>query len=269
MGRYGVEVEMEMTDYMPQPPNGWHEHQDGSLRGIGYEYVMNNPLTKPYAKRSVQNLYAWLTTKGLMKPTFRSSVHIHQDVSSWSEEYWKFYVVSIMSFDKALTHMFNEDRVGNMFCLSCADAAGQVDFLGRPGKDGAYNAHERNERYAAINIASTAKLGSLEYRFLQTQTTPNNIYTLLNFIQQFEEKVNAIYALMEKKVSALLIDMEDTPNWCDKMLLNTDVEDMYLRDKGIVQEYGSQSVTSLLKLYPSELIYEGRRNRDDYDEEDY
>lgn len=167
-GAVGVEVEIEGMNLPALIGNGhqWHVEHDGSLRGEAYEYVFRGPVDKVKAFGRLDSLALSFKKHGSdIFDTGRAGVHVHVNVQDMSIKQVGCFITLYYIFENILLDYCGEDRVGNLFCLRTCDAEGAIPLITQ-----AFNNHKLRGlgtddiRYAALNLNSLPKYGSVEFR---------------------------------------------------------------------------------------------------------
>jgi len=159
----GVEIELEGTgriDYVP----GWNAVNDGSLRGEGgREYVCSRPYNG-------SDLVEALTVlEGSFKehtPTLSrdASVHVHVDCTPLEWDSMINFVLLSLIFEPLLMAAFCPDRQNNPFCQRAVDNDGLIDSGANWLAAAANRKRYGHARYAATNLLSLQRFGSVEFR---------------------------------------------------------------------------------------------------------
>lgn len=191
-GAIGVEIEME-GENLPHHVPYWKNERDGSLRGESIEYILQKPMELEEVKKSLSALEDSLKeNKASVKDTYRAGVHVHLNVQDKTLAQVFTIGCCYLVLEKLLTNWCAPSRVGNHFCLRASDAEGLTYYLRRflIDEDWAY-LNSDGIRYSGINFKSVTKLGSLEFRTLESTTNFNKIYVwarMLNSIKVFSER---------------------------------------------------------------------------------
>ncbi len=179
-GDLGIEVEVEGNQKLPAqiPGSYWRVLNDGSLRGEAKEYVFSQPLTREVAFEEVRKLYDLL--EGKINDSMRAGVHVHVNCQQLTVKQLFTVMAAYYCLENLITEDAGEERQGNLFCLRLSDAdyvnTGIMscldlrDFMA----DGGIFTNE-NLRYAAMNLVSLSKFGSLEFRALRTPQTAEKV----------------------------------------------------------------------------------------------
>lgn len=173
----GVELEIEGTNLPESVSNpAWSVHRDGSLRG-GLEYVFSSPLGSVAAKDALEWLGRHLDERGCeLDYTYRTSTHVHVNVSNLSIDVVKAMVVLFTLFEDEYINYCARIRRGNRFCLSAKDADGVIDILRSFLKSGTVPSRG-NGKYSAMNLCPLNSFGTLEFRTLEGTNDWNRIFT--------------------------------------------------------------------------------------------
>lgn len=152
--------------------NVWAAKEDGSLRNYGIEYISSPIKTyKPHVKALVDKL---LTVPTLMKECPRAGIHVHVNVTDMTQSNIWTMACIFWTLENALVEWCGESRVGNNFCLRLKDATRVVGasvnairsvFVGTE-RDSFVSFHPNTHKYASLNLATVARLGTLEFRSL-------------------------------------------------------------------------------------------------------
>lgn len=183
-GEVGIEIEMEGYRLYPEDPmKDWITTGDGSLRGDeSIEYVLRYPVLRKDVSNVLSNLRTTLARNDAeLKPSERCGVHVHINCQTLTMEQVFDFVTTYIIFEDILTKWCGEGREGNLFCLRNKDAEGLLYALIQAKKNGdVRHITNNNYRYAAINLTSLRKYGSVEFRALQT---PPDFYTIDLWVQ--------------------------------------------------------------------------------------
>lgn len=194
----GLELENEALNEVKWPScSGWDFHQEGSLRGHGFEYVQHNPAPIPDTFKLLGGLLKVInTTIGEVSNSIRTSTHVHFDCTQYN-------FLDIVNFsclywmlESFLSHYCGDSRKGNLFCLRLKDAsAGQILLQNAISSGSPYSVPLiRNDyRYSSLNFSSLAKFGSLEFRMLRGTTEYGVITNWVNALECIKQ-----YALQFK-----------------------------------------------------------------------
>jgi len=216
----GVEVELEgegITKISYRGP--WRLIADGSLRGEAMEAVLAIPLSVADACLAVIDLYKAIKNDGcVIKDSMRAGVHVHINCQDLTVRQLFTFMAAYYCLEDLLTEDLGEERSGNLFCLRLSDAE-EISFalLDATQRKSIQTNHFTNEnlRYAAMNLVSISKFGSLEFRALRTPAKPEPIIrwirlldTLYNNSKKFKdpkELLDSMSANGDKEVVSQLL----------------------------------------------------------------
>jgi hypothetical protein len=233
-GEIGIEVELEGDLFLPtRPMSHWQQVEEGSLRHGGIELVMVNPVGIDLLPAVLQELFDILQ-KSTIKPSIRTSVHIHFNVLKWQvRDLYKLLMIYWL-FENVLVRMHGKYREGNLHCLRLCDAHGIFKSLLTDLINGTHfqeqSAHGR--RYSALNLASLPKFGSIEYRFLALPAQLSDITKWIYWMYHFSRR-------------ALSTPLEDL-----NTLWELPIEDLYL--KYFDAEFLEEAITVCGRRYMEE-----------------
>jgi len=173
----GLELEIEGERLPPivRSP-AWQVKRDGSLRG-GYEYVFSEPLGSVATKDALDALDAEMKASGaILNYSYRTSTHVHVNVSNLSMDVVKTMVVLFTLFEDEYINFCSRTRKANRFCLSAKDADGVVsnikNFIATDRVP-----DEGRGKYSAMNLCTLGRFGTLEFRTLEGTNDWNRIFT--------------------------------------------------------------------------------------------
>lgn len=204
-GRFGVEIEMEMSRYIDEEDIGevWRIEDDGSLRGVSCELVLKAPANKIRTKNHLKRLEISLKAKNIkINPTIRAGVHIHTNFQEHTiGEVFKFLVV-YYTLEVPLIRSAGDWREGNLFCLRARDAVGTVQALTNAVKKESMIGLSTDElRYTAMNFQSLFHYGSLEFRALGTPKNVSSIcpwLDILDNIRKYAVNLDTVWDIPSK-----------------------------------------------------------------------
>lgn len=171
----GVEVEMEGLLESPRENENsyWQHHQDNSLRSNedsrSTEFVLKFPLCGEDLILALKEFDS--TVKGMSQPpsmSERTSVHIHLDARDMTEEELYKLILLYTVFERPLFKFCGNGRDNNPFCLPFYKAEGGIfEAIGDIVDEGVGRFSRVlgiDYRYAAFNLCSLLKFGSIEFR---------------------------------------------------------------------------------------------------------
>ena len=169
-GTFGVEIEVE-GDNLCAPTQGWNITHDGSLRGRypdqSCEYLFEKPETLATSIRMVHQLSeAMKVNRSRLDFSFRTSTHVHVNAQHLTYPQFLAFLYTSVLMENVLMNFCGDERINNRFCLRIQDAEFYVENLKELFRDRnhALLINEDRLRYAAINIGSVPKYGSVEFR---------------------------------------------------------------------------------------------------------
>lgn len=186
----GIEIEMEGRSLPTEHTEYWRVTGDGSLRGNGYEYVLQQPIpfkkVGPALKALQKSFKEW---ESLLSPSDRCGVHVHVNVQEMTMRQLMNFIILYASLENILVHYCGPSREGNLFCLRMCDAEHLADSLIDcvEHADIRYVVNDQY-RYAALNVSALGRYGSLEFRSLQTPTDILEIETWAEMLLQVKKK---------------------------------------------------------------------------------
>ncbi len=164
----GIEIECEGGGLCAQMLSHWRVERDGSLRGENLEYILRKPIPRERVPLVLRYLNKKLEDYGSeLKMGMRTSVHVHINMLDVSIKHTYNMICLYLLFEELLLHYCGEERAGNLFCLRASDADFMTATLATAASTGQYGILRTDElRYAAMNVSSLFKHGSLEFRAL-------------------------------------------------------------------------------------------------------
>jgi len=203
-GDFGIEIECE-GERLPiilDVGCAWNQCDDGSLRGEypsgRSEYVLKKPLALDASIDAIMDLIKrGEANKTKFNFSFRTSVHVHMNVLDMHIHHYLNLVYTYYIIEESLIRYCGDERIGNRFCLRLRDADFIINAIGQMFSDPARFIHHLNMeelKYAAINLAATARYGSVEFRGMAGNINPDYIriwlkalYNLREFSQQYAD----------------------------------------------------------------------------------
>ncbi len=182
----GIEIEMEGTRLPLELGKWWNVTRDGSLRGNGYEYVLSTPCLHKNVPERLQYLQdVFKKQKSVLTPSDRCGVHIHINCQKLTTKQTINFALLYLLFENLLVKWCGEDREGNLFCLRAADAERLMEMLARcRARNSLRDMQNQEFRYAALNISSIRKFGTLEFRAMGTPKKLSKIEPWINMLMR-------------------------------------------------------------------------------------
>lgn len=204
-GLFGVEIECEGQRLRAVENDRWASKADGSLRGVfphsAIEWVFQKPLSLKESILALNELIKEQKAAGAAPNfSFRTSTHVHINMQDATEDQLCAMIYAYCIVEEFLIHFSGPVRKANRFCLSINDGEGVLDFfthLFRVGI-GNYRPNENEVRYAALNIASLHKFGSLEVRTMRGTLDLDVLSTWLislNSLREFAFEMGSPHAV--------------------------------------------------------------------------
>lgn len=172
-GDVGIELEMEYAEKIPAAvgvpfTNHWKVGLDGSLRGAGCEFSTRGPRRMEELPDVFDALRPYLTDRFSPRVSTRAATHFH--INCQQREMKEVIVIATAWWwcEQLMMQYFDPTRDGNLFCLGVHHANHAPVHLSKRKRMG-LEPDPHNEvfitcRYAALNLASLSKFGSLEFR---------------------------------------------------------------------------------------------------------
>lgn len=178
-GARGSDFQQEFTE--------WNAIQDGSLRNGGIEYVLKRPLSGQQLVDAITALDTYVQTRPNIVANERTSTHIHVDVRDLTTQQLLMFFVVYTTYEQVLFAMCDESRVENNFCVPVRKNGGVIkrmrDLVQHPESTRViHRLGNSNYRYAAMNMASLPRFGSLEFRMRETLTNANELIDWINIL---------------------------------------------------------------------------------------
>ena len=166
---YSIEVEAEFksTKNLPDFP-AFQAKRDGSLIHNGLEFISRKPKGKNDLLKDLDDL---LSSPGFKKDyinTERTSTHVHINVQRWSKEELLTFLTIYYLVEGLLFNFTGKSRKSNLFCLPLYDAERSTMLFTDLIEDNYKSiiVDFENYKYSALNIASIARLGTVEFRHM-------------------------------------------------------------------------------------------------------
>jgi Putative amidoligase enzyme len=171
-GMFGVEIEVEGNS-LPHPSTfiNWRVESDGSLRGESAEYVLASPMNLDGVEISLAELRRRFTENNTnINSSIRAGIHIHVNVNDLTIPQLFSFLTCYYLVEALITRKAGHNRAGNLFALRLEDAYGTIPYIVNFLKSGdiSYLGNNNSIRYAACNLSSLSKYGSVEFRQLGT-----------------------------------------------------------------------------------------------------
>lgn len=178
----GIECETEGKRLPVVAGRYWRTEEDGSLRN-GLEYV-SQPLKPVEVKAAVASLQEQITSAGgKTEYSFRCSTHVHVNVQDLTDQQLICMIFLYMMYENVFMNYVADVRIGNRFCLRFQDAqyltAEVGEFISNNNRVSLSHAmaglRQDRLKYAALNLYTLNKYGTLEFRALEGCGSPERI----------------------------------------------------------------------------------------------
>lgn len=224
-GKFGIEIEVEGAGLAIPRNKYWKVEADGSLRNRPEccEYVFAKPLDHEEAIKAVN----WLVDKHKENGTvcnwsFRCSTHVHLNVQKMPVTTLLKLVYTYYIFENLLVKWAGKDREGNRFCLRLADSAEIPFTLEQVFSSNLADINENAIRYAALNLGSLRKYGSIEFRALSGTTDVKRINSWLNAIISLEK-----YAQEAESIESIFNEAKENINDLGRKVFKEFYKELY------------------------------------------
>lgn len=221
-GEIGLEIETEtLQEYKVPQFSFWDVHNDGSLRNVGREYVLRQPLeiTKEFPEAMVEFASKTKDIK-FIPDSITTSVHVHLNMLNETFVTLGNFLTLYTLVENLLVRYSGEDRKSNLFCLPICDAEEIYNNImsmmrGIGGKKyAAMQFAPENTKYGALNLAALVQYGSLEIRSFRGTTDIGVIkkwvdilYSILKYARQDKLVPPQIIMAYKEKGPELLTDV--------------------------------------------------------------
>lgn len=247
----GIEIEVEgarLPNHMGDGDLGdiWIAEPDGSLRG-GMEYIFNGAQRVKDVPKYIKMLNDYFTAnRSQIKFSFRTSVHVHVNHLGCDMTQICNSIYTYMLLEPLLINFAGESRKGNRFCLRVADADGLLFTMKKMFSMASRGCAaikmavaEDENRYAAINIESLNKHGTIEIRCLRGTNDEKVISAWSRVLVNIrdwamkQENPQAIYQYVQDKGVAAFIEDAMGPDFHHFMYYNCENDVQYYQSLSI------------------------------------
>lgn len=217
----GVELEVEGANFPPEASvPGWKAVPDGSLRN-GIEFVLEAPQGTLKLKESLEVMEkAFAAHKTKRNYSFRTSTHVHVNVSNLTLSQVKSIVALYYMFENQYTGYCAKHRQGNRFCLRLREAEHIVALVSKFFSDERVPSPD-HAKYMALNLAPISRYGTLEFRTLEGTDDWNRIYTWVRALLRLRKvgkEIGTIAQFRDKGVEELADLLFNTPRLKEQFL---------------------------------------------------
>ncbi len=237
--KVGVEIECENVEHVI--PDDYFKYVHEAMLVNGAEYVLRQPLVEPELSNAITGLLGKFTDEVFSQ---RCSTHIHIDTRDMTRTQLFNFITLYVMFEYVILKLVKEERVGNLFCLPVFDSHATEAILIELAVKAVDIKELRMDdwKYSSINLASVAKLGSLEFRSLHGTKDPVELINWINVHKKLAE-----YAMKEGL----------TP---DKLIMESSVGGNTEEFKLVMDELFPLFSNILTEGELDRLIYKGVRN---------
>lgn len=210
-GDVGIEIEAEgdINPLNQVTGSRWGLKQENSLRNNGFEMATNTPLLIKNIPETIDQYKALTKGSKFDLNSWRTSVHVHCNYSKSTIGDVYRLAMAFWMFEGLFTKLNGSNRQGNVHCLRLQDADGTFTFLREAltGVQPFMNDQNAQEyRYAAMNLASLAKFGSVEFRFMKF---PENLDDISMWARTLHNLCEASRGMSFAEIEA----MNREPDW--------------------------------------------------------
>lgn len=188
-GEIGLEIETETKQpYEVSSFFFWKTVPDQSLRDFGMEYVLKQPVKYEQIPDALDEFEKKTKDLKFIRDSISTSVHVHLNVLNEDLKTLGNFITSYILFENLLIRYSGPDRLSNLFCLPVCDAeetyinarnifkqAEQKNYRGMA-------LSENTVKYAALNLATIYKYGSLEVRSFRGETDVKSIQSWIDIL---------------------------------------------------------------------------------------
>lgn len=187
-GEIGIEIELEGKNVGQINARGWSNEADGSLRGESAELVLRVPVDREEVREYLDRVTAGIKKASAVPvDTGRAGVHVHVNVQELTVKELFNLICGYLIFEVPLTRFCGGHREGNLFCLRARDAEQLISVIVRSLREKNFWEYADNIRYAALNLSSLAKYGSLEFRAMRSTVDMDCIHKWVTYITKIKD----------------------------------------------------------------------------------
>lgn len=256
-GVCGVEIECEgrgLPVFDTDPI--WRVDNDSSLRG-GYEYVMRKPLDLVGTMAALHNLRSRFEKAScIIDEAVRAGVHVHFNVQEFTFNQLFNLITLHTLLEELLVDFCGEYRAGNLFCLRVKDAQYILMPLAKAARQRSLAPLESEViRYAALNLCSLFKYGSVEFRAMRSTPDFSLYRTWIDILNELYEKAK----VFENPQQIMDLYLEGTPvEFCYTVLGGLAETLLIGKDDSHVEECLNEAYLNALSFtqvkWPSEAV---------------
>lgn len=211
-GDVGIEIEVEGVN-LPLGYKNWRKERDGSLRGESGEYILREPIPINDVQKNLADLAkAFKDTGATFNHSPRAGIHVHINVCDLSLKEVMTMVCAYIIIEELLINFCDKSRNGNHFCLTTYDASYLLNLFRQACMmEEVQLLNTGDVRYAALNITSLFKYGSVEFRALESTNDFNKVNTWVQMLyklklatKQFRDPQDLLMSFSMKDYVAVL-----------------------------------------------------------------
>ncbi len=172
------------------PLTHWKAISDNSLRDFGVEYVLKKPLSYQNTLLALDEFDNVLSKVPFLTDSISTSVHVHTNMLNETPLTVANFVTLWTFFENVLVEYCGPNRRSNLFAAPIRVTEGIKDNFVRMiemMEKGSYSAiswSDQNAKYAALNISTLPKFGSLEVRPMRGTTDMSVLKTWVGILNQ-------------------------------------------------------------------------------------
>lgn len=202
--KFGIELELEGRNVglADVATRGWNRHKDNSLRGEAIEYITAGAKSFEESKKLLTELFVkFKEHKVKFNDSIRTSTHVHLNFSDKPIKQVVNFFALFTLFEEVLQYYSGEDRKGNLFCISTREGEGVMGILADSIAKGDLSKFAGDKfKYAACNLSTLYKFGTVEVRTMRGATSAEQINKWLDILNDMY-----VYACNTMKSPAELV----------------------------------------------------------------
>lgn len=190
----GIEHELEgaRDSNFREEFTDWDAIRDGSLRNGGIEYVLKRPLSGQELITAIRTIDTYVGAREHIVSNERTSTHVHVDVRDMTAQQLLMFFVVYTTYEQVLFSLCDDSRTENNFCVPVRKNGGVIKRMRSLAKEPTSGHHiqqlgNSTYRYAAMNMASLPRFGSLEFRMRETLTDTSQLIDWINVLLSIKE----------------------------------------------------------------------------------
>jgi len=190
---FGIESELEgapfklndeqvlNTDFDGTPlPKTVSIHKDGSLRNNGVEFV-TTPCRGKILVDAITSICN-VASRYQLKTSNRAGVHVHVDMSRTTLDQYSNFLKLYTLIEPVVFYVAGQHRGGSIYCKSWYEGCQNDELVSALRLITSGTWVDIPSRYSGLNINSTRKYGTLEFRHMESSTDKDAIIRWVNFI---------------------------------------------------------------------------------------